>query len=242
MDFYNDLKEKFIKVINENNIDVNSEVITTIKLKPSEAIGTPDRDDYPILKGKEILLNANCNGFIGQAYTDSPLEFKGSLDDVLNLDLKVEKNIPIFIATLNSVLRRLDLIDRTIHCKNDEPKECAKHFSLSLKEEYKDKNIALIGLQPAILNELSGEFNIRVLDLDEENIGREKCSVIIEHGIDDYEKVISWADVVLVTGSTCCNGSIVNFINLKVPVYFYGTSIAGTAHLMNLNRLCFCAK
>lgn len=231
---------KFTKLEFKKKID--NEVITTTKLKPNEAIGKPDRKDYPILKGKEVLLNAEFKGFIGQAYTDSPKNFKGSLKEVLELDLKIERNMPIFIATLNSVMRSLELCDRTIHCKDKEPRECAIKFSKFLKKNYNKKKIALIGLQPGILSEISKDFNVRVLDLDKDNIGSEKCGAIIEHGIKDYESVISWADIVLATGSTVCNETITSFLNINKPVYFYGTSIAGIAKIMNLDRLCFCAK
>lgn len=242
MEFYNEVKEKFINMIKENNIDVNEEVVLTRKLKPHEAIGYPERKDYPILKGKEALLNSNYKGFIGQAYTDSPKVFKGTLQEILDLDLSIEENTPIFIATLNAVLRSLNLIDKTVHCKDGEPKECAIKMLDEMEDKFKNKNIALIGLQPGILNELSKKFNVRVLDLDKDNIGKEKCSVIIEDGIEKYNEVVNWADIILATGSTSSNGSIVNFLNLDKPVYFYGTTIAGIAYLMNLNRLCFCSK
>lgn len=242
MEFYNELKEKFIDIIKKNNISLDEQIITTVKLKPHEAIGCPERDDYPILKGKEVLVNAEYNEYIGQAYTSTPKNFKGSLRDVLNLDLSESFNKTIFIAALNAVIRSLDVIDRTIHCKDEEPKKCAEQFNQFLKDDYKDKNIALIGLQPGILNELSKDFAVRVLDLDDDNIGMVKCGVKIEHGIKDYESVINWADLILTTGSVCVNGSIVDFLNLKKPIYFYGTSIAGVAYIMNLDRLCFCAK
>lgn len=242
MGFYNEVKKRFNDLIIKNNIDINVDLVATFKLKAAEAIGTPSRKDYPILKGREHLINAEFKGFIGQAYTDQPSSFKGNLKDVLELDLNTNSNKAIFVATINAVLKSLGLIDKTVHCKDDEPKECAKSFIKFLKDAHKKEKIALIGLQPAILHELSKKFKLRVLDLDEDNIGKEKSTVIIEHGINDYEDVINWADVILVTGSTCCNGTVVNFIDMNKQVYFYGTSIAGIAYLMNLNRLCFCAK
>ena len=242
MKFYDEIKEKFINIIKENNLDINEEVILTKKLTPKEAIGNPDRDDYPILKGKEVLLNSNYKGFIGQAYTDNPKDFKGTLKDILDLDLSLEDNLPVFIATLNAVLRSLNLINGTIHCKDDEPKECAKKIFNEMKKSYKGKNIALIGLQPGILNALSKEFNVRVLDLNDKNIGEKKCNVAIEHGIYDFDDVVNWADVLLATGSTSCNGTITNILNVNKPIYFYGTSISGIAYIMGLKRLCFCSK
>ena len=51
--------------------------------------------------------------------------------------------------------------------------------------------------------------------------------------------VCDWADLVLCTGSTVCNGSIVNFLHLKDKILFYGTTLAGAAALMGLPRICF---
>ena len=47
------------------------------------------------------------------------------------------------------------------------------------------------------------------------------------------------SDLLLVTGSTICNGSIVNFIPYKEKTLFYGTTLAGAAYLMNLPRICY---
>ncbi|WP_236887593.1 hypothetical protein [Metaclostridioides mangenotii] len=63
-----------------------------------------------------------------------------------------------------------------------------------------------------------------------------------EDGIKDYKDVVEWADVIICTGSTLCNHSIVNFLFLEKPVYFYGTTIAGASEILGLDRLCFCSK
>ncbi len=39
-------------------------------LNPKEAIGTPDRNDYPILKGKELIIEATFKDAKGQSFTD----------------------------------------------------------------------------------------------------------------------------------------------------------------------------
>ncbi|KUK31194.1 MAG: Uncharacterized protein XD63_1543 [Thermoanaerobacterales bacterium 50_218] len=52
---------------------------------------------------------------------------------------------------------------------------------------------------------------MRVLDLDPDNRGKTKYGVLIEDGEKDLDEVINWAEVLLVTGSTVVNGTIVNF-------------------------------
>ena len=139
-------------------------------------------------------------------------------------------------------MKHLNLIEKTIHCKDEEPEICALEFDKFTEANYKDKKIAIIGYQPAILEALSKKHNVRILDLNPEHVGKERYGVKVEDGIDDYEDVVlNWADVIYCTGSTLCNGSIVNFLNLDKEVIFFGTTIAGVAKILNLKRACFCS-
>ncbi len=74
--------------------------------------------------------------------------------------------------------------------------------------------------------------------MDPDNIGTSKFDVVVE-GPEATAEAVSWADLLLVTGTTLVNGTIDNFLNQK-PILFYGATIAGAAHLMNWDR--FCAK
>lgn len=44
-------------------------------LTAEEAIGRPEHDDYPLLKGKERMMEARFKGAAGQAYTDRSINF-----------------------------------------------------------------------------------------------------------------------------------------------------------------------
>ena len=241
MNIYDQLKLELKNILAENNLSQETILITSKTLTDEEAIGITQRKDFPILTGKEIMLQAEFRGSIGQAFTSAPTVFSGSLDEITNLNLNEDDHAKgLFIASLNAIMRYLNLNDKTIHCKNDEPEICGKKFKESLKKDYKDAKIALIGYQPAILENLAEDYNIRVLDLSPVNVGKEKFGIKIQHGIDDYEEVVlDWADLILCTGSTICNGSIVQFLNLDKPVIFFGTTIAGPAEILGLKRLCF---
>ena len=63
------------------------------------------------------------------------------------------------------------------------------------------------------------------------------AGVTIEDG-QNYEEAIAWATVILCTGSTIINGTITHFSEAGKPVYFYGTTIAGAAVILGLQRLC----
>lgn len=242
MEFYLDVQEKFKKIIKENNLNNEDIVVSTNILTVEEAIGIPERKDFPLLNGKEVLIQAKFKNAIGQAYTDSPSIYSGSIEEILKLDLSDNRNKVLFISALNAVLRYLKLIENTIHCKNEEPEECAKDIVNYIKDKYGNIKIGVVGFQPAIIENIEKKFSIRVLDLDSNNIGKIRYNTLIEDGNKKLEEVISWSDIMLVTGSTITNGSIVNFLELRNPVLFYGTTIAGAAYLKGLNRICFCSK
>lgn len=241
MNIYDKLKTELSKILDENNLSKENIIIKSKTLTAEEAIGITERKDFPILTGNEIMLEAEFKGSIGQAFTLSPTVFKGTLEEIVNLDIDNDDHARgLFIASLNAIMKYLNLTDRTVHCKNDEPELCGKEFKEHFKEKYIDKKIAIVGYQPSIIENLSKEFNIRVLDLSPENLGKEKFGIKIENGIDDYDEVVlDWADLVLCTGSTLANGSIVHFLDLDKPVIFFGTTIAGAADLLGLKRLCF---
>lgn len=242
MEFYTELQQNMKEIVSQNNLDDEDILISTTTLTTEEAIGITKRKDFPLLNGKEVLMEAKFKDSIGQAFTDSPTAFNGSIRDVLNLDISDNRNKVLFIASLNAVLKHLNLIENTIHCKNEEPEECGKDVVKYIKNKYGNVKIGMVGFQPAIIDNLRKDFSMRALDLDKNNIGKKKYGLLIEDGRTNTNEVIKWAEILLVTGSTVTNGTIVNFLNIQKPVLFYGTTIAGVAYLKGLNRICFCSK
>lgn len=241
INFYNELLEKFKGIIEENEI-INERIKVKGKaLKPEQAIGNPSRQDYPILKGKEMLMEAEFKGSKGQAFTDMPGEFSGAIEEIISRPLKTNFDRAVLIATVNAVCKYLNIADRSIHCKNEEPEKCSEALVKYIKKNYGSPKVAIIGFQPAMLQRLSKNFQVRVVDIDEDNIGKIKLGARIEDGRIKTEDLLKWCDVVLATGSTIANSTITNFLKDK-PVIFYGTTIAGAAALMNLNRFCECGK
>ena len=105
------------------------------------------------------------------------------------------------------------------------------------------QRIGLIGYQPALLDMLShSEYEVRVLDLNPANIGQERYGVPVEDGAKAQKSVIDWADMILCTGSTLCNGTIVDYLDIGKEVLFFGITIAGSAPLLGVKRVCFADK
>ena len=60
--FYQELKKRFFKVLKENGLLAEQVHLTTRALSPEEAIGITTRKDFPILTGKDVMVQAECAG------------------------------------------------------------------------------------------------------------------------------------------------------------------------------------
>jgi len=240
MDFYQDIKEKFCHLVKEDNLwSSRVNVVNVRSLTPQEVIGNPERNDFPLLKGKEVMIQADFKGSLGQAFTDMPGNYSGRLQEVFEMPLINNFQRAIFVASINAVLRHLNFISKTIHCRDKEPGECAVHLIDYVKERFDNPRIAFIGLQPAMIAALRHNFEIRVVDLDVDNIGKRKAGVLIE-SISKTKEILSWGNVVLATGTTVVNNTLTSLL-IKKPIIFYGVTISGIAYLMGYEQYCFCS-
>jgi uncharacterized protein (DUF4213/DUF364 family) len=228
----------------ERLLDVEVSVLVK-PLTSEEAIGKPGRRDFPIIIGKERVIEATILKSKGHAYTDSPRDFLGTLKDVLDLELTSNHNRAIYIATLNAVLVSLRMVDKTIHCKNEEPEECALEIADFLLKKYGKTDVGLIGLNPAIAERLIDVFGIGhvcITDLSRDNIGRLKFGVEIWDGNTRTEDLINRSGVIIFTGTTLVNdtfGRIWNLIQSGRKKYLvYGVTAAGVCELLGIERIC----
>lgn len=247
MDLLRDIKRRFIvelESLDSRCKDLNDEVVISSPLCSKEALGDPERDDFPLLRGKEVLMQAVYRGTAGQAFTAASGSFQGCLGDVLELPLQGVFQRAVFVSTMNAVLQDLGMVDGTVHCKNEGPRECASRMGLWIKEQNVDK-VGLVGMQPAILEALVnalGPERVMVSDLIE--TGKVRYGVKVLDGMDS-SRMFEECRLVLITGSTLVNGTIDGLMETalshKVHVAFYGTTIAGAAYLLGLERQCFCS-
>jgi hypothetical protein len=238
-DIYGQLKGRALDLWREEGLLEEKIHIRARALTTREAIGNPEHRDFPIQKGKEKLMQADFRDAGGQAFTDRYGDYEGTLKQVLDLPMENNHQRAVFVASLNAVLRHLGLIEGTLHCRDEEPVQCGKALIPYLKDSYSGARIAQVGFQPRMVENLSTTHPLRVLDMDPDNIGKVKFGVTIESA-DHTEDAINWADLLLVTGTTLVNGTILPILGDK-PVIFYGTTIAGAAHLMGWERFCPCS-
>ncbi len=190
-------------------------------------------DEYALIRGPEVLIECEINGFKGHAFTPYPLSYKSTLSRLVNdLDLGNIGWRGIFFATLNALLTMLGIIDGGTHCKGKEPELCGVELADYLLRSYgSNVSILHIGYHPGHVKALVSRFrNVYVTDLNKDVIGKVKYGVRIIDGFKNNE-LIKYVDIILITGSAIVNKTIYGIINEvfkegKVGV-IYGVSAKG---------------
>jgi hypothetical protein len=236
IEIYDGLRRKALGVFREQRILDETIAIRARTLSPVEAIGNPEGDDFPLQKGRERLMQAEFRGAVGQAFTDRFGDYEGTLAEILGMPLVNNYRRAVFVAALNAVLRHLRVVEGTVHCRDGGPEECSRILAAHIRERFNRVRITQVGFQPRMVQALAESFPLRVLDLDPDNIGKEKFGVLVE-GPESTEEAVDQADLLLVTGTTLVNHTIGRFLGPK-PVVFYGTTIAGASCLMGWDRFC----
>ena len=201
-------RERFEQLVTKSSLP-DPEIRVLVKtLTPEEAIGRPGRRDFPITLGQERVIEAEFAGAKAHAFTDSPKEFVGQLGDVVNLPLDSNSNRAIFVGVLNAVLRYLGIIEKTLHCRDEEPEQCANEIAAFLKCKYHNATVGLVGLNPAIAESLAkgfGASKVKITDLNPDNMGKSKHGVEIWDGTTRTKHLVEASDVVLLTGTMLAN-------------------------------------
>ncbi len=236
MDVYGRLKEALQKEVERNDLSGQNISVRCKALSSEEAIGTPEHDDYPLVKGREVMVEAVFNGARGQAFADEFENRDYSVDELLSMSLDSNKARASFVSGLNAVCRHLELCDKTVHCRNEEPKRCAEQLPDFIGPR---DRILVVGYQPRFVEYLSKGHEIRVLDLDHDNIGSNRFGVEIEPP-EAAPEAMDWCRMIFATGSTVVNGTIEDVLTQGKPVLFYGVTISGPARILNLDTYCQC--
>ena len=241
-EIYDILRRRFVALCEAHGLtdERGNGEIRVKALNAQQAIGDPEADDFPLQKGKERLMHAELGSGKGQAFTDQYGDFTGRLYDVLEMPLTNNYRRAVFVAALNAGLNYMGEASATVHCRDREPALCSEETAQYIREHYGRVRIAQFGFQPRLVETLQKEYEHRVVDLDPDNIGTVRGKVLIE-GPESTAEAIDWADLLLVTGTTLVNDTIDQFLGSK-PVLFFGTTIAGAAHLMNWARICPLSK
>jgi uncharacterized protein (DUF4213/DUF364 family) len=241
-----EVKEKIQDIVARHHLGDSAVRVTIGTLSVKQAIGSPRRQDFALLQGKEVMIEAEFLGSYGQAFTVRPEDFNGSLHDILDLNLDADNHRAIFVATLNAVAAHLKMVARTRHCHDEEPEECASQMARHILADTGMVRVGLIGFQPAILENLVltfGAENVRCTDLNPDNVGAVKYGIEIWDGKNDTVRLIEWSQLVLATSSTIVNNTFDDIrrqtISQGKRLIIFGVTGAGIAAMTGLEILCF---
>jgi uncharacterized protein (DUF4213/DUF364 family) len=164
---------------------------------------------------------------------------------VLDLPLASNRERSIYVATLNATLKYLNFVENTIHCKDEDPEKCGKEVASQLLKRWGKVKVGFIGLNPAIAENLIETFgieNVRITDLNKQNVNSFKYGVKVWDGNEMTKDLVKQSDVILITGTTFVNGTFDPIMrgvqNDQKDYLIYGVTGAGICQLMGLNRIC----
>lgn len=236
---------KLVGIVHQEGLLDTRVTVWARPLTPEEAIGEPERRDFPIITGKERMIEARVLGARGHAFTDAPREQSASVAEVLEFPLDSNARRAVVIATMNAILRHLGQVGATVHCKDEDPEECAAEMSTTLRKRFGATEVGLVGLNPAIAERLVDTFgpeHVQITDLNPDNIGQPKFGVEVWDGASRTGDLVRASDLLLVTGTTLVNDT---FDSVRRPAEAagkafipYGVTAAGVCHLMDIERLC----
>lgn len=121
------LRSELLRLTVDFGLGAEEVVVTTPT--PTEAIGNPEDRDYPIITGRETMLQAVVRDAAGQAFTDMAGEYSASVQEIANMPLTNNFRRAVFAATLNAVVRYAGLVDVSRHCKDEAPGDVRKKWA-----------------------------------------------------------------------------------------------------------------
>ncbi|NLE73727.1 MAG: hypothetical protein GX604_03735 [Actinobacteria bacterium] len=245
-DIFNALRTKLLRLTDELGLGADEVVITT-PLTATEAIGNPEDRDYPIITGRETMLQAVVRDAAGQAFTDMAGNFSAPVRDIATMPLANNFRRAIFVATLNAVCRYAGLLEVSRHCRDTAPRRCAEDVFQYITNNFgSDDNlrILVVGFQPRLIERMAASYDVRVTDLDSTNVGQKRFGATV-YNAEKTPELLEWCNLALVTGTTLANGTIAPFVERAqsgLPTLFYGVTIGGAARLLNLAHVCPCGN
>jgi len=243
-DLYNKIRSGFLNLPGVQEL-LDDEITVKADLHPERTL-MPE-GDVPSEAGRpEYRVFAEYKGVIGEAYAEaaninsvnssSAVLYSGSLKKVLDIPASDNGISPVTIASINAVMCYLNLCPGSFP---DDP-QIREKYAQSLCEhvvsEHGKKNIILVGYDGYIVKKFMDEgLDFWTMDKDPDNITKDRFHhVIVNSGKYNREACFAWGKVFIITGSTLCNGTIVQYLDKGKDLLFYGITCSGTAALLGL--------
>ena len=181
-------------------------------------------------------MTAVIRGTCGQAYTETPESFQGTLKEALEIP-PTEKGISaVTISALNAAMNILGLAPGTFPEEEQSRIDYADALCRYVAEKHGKSNIILVGYDGYLVKRFVEEgFDFWTMDRDPANITQNRFHhVVVNNAKRNRESSFVWGKYFVVTGSTLCNGTILHYLDSGKELLFYGITCAGAATLLNL--------
>ena len=233
-EIYDELKYRFTTLYGVEEL-MEQPVVIVPDNEPETTL-LPEGDVISAVNRPEYRVTAKICGSKGEAYTECPEGFEGTLGQVLKLPVS-EKGIDArILASMNAVMNHLGLCPGTM---SEDPKDLAEYADALCRHitvEYGTGNLVLVGYDGYLVKRFMDEkLDFWTLDRNPEHITKDRFHhVIVNSGRYNRESCQAWGRLLIVTGSTFCNGTVTQFLDMGLPVLFYGITCAAAATLLEL--------
>ncbi len=219
--------------------------LTIRPLHPDEAIGPTASPELAIKRGPEKVIQAEVDGVIGQAFTEQPASWSGTVQQALQLSLTTIQHRAFVVAAINALMKATNRCTGSAHCRDGDPEACGDCLVKEIEQRFPQPVVGMFGFQPFLIKALVDRFGpkcVLVADLNPTNIGQTKAGVRIMDGEKDAERIATDCTFGLCTGSSIVNGTFDELWQLfsrhRKPVLFFGNTISGIAALLGFDRYC----
>lgn len=212
------------------------ETVSVAASAEPESTLRPENDPPSTVARPEYCVTATLCGVKGEAFTENPEDFYGTLEQALQIP-PTEKGISaVTIAALNAAVSYLHLAPGTF------PEGEAARFAYAdalcryVTEHYGKSNLVLVGYDGYLVKRFMDEgMDFWTMDRDPDHITQDRFHhVVVNNAKRNRESSFIWGRFFIVTGSSLCNGTILHYLGSGKELLFYGITCAGAATLLKL--------
>ena len=234
-DLYQEILSKFYQLDGSEAL-LDEPVLVTVSEEPERTL-RPEGDPPSTVARPEYCVTALFGGTKGEAFCEKPAAFRGTLKEALEIPPEEKGISAVTISALNAALNRLGLCPGTFPEGEQAHSDYAEALCRYVTENYGESNLVLIGYDGYLVKRFMDEkLSFWTLDRDPDNIAQDRFDhVIVNSAKRNRESAFAWGKLLIVTGSTLCNGTIVQYLNSGKDLLFYGITCAGAATLLNLS-------
>lgn len=234
-EIYDQIRERFLALPGVS--DLLGEIVNIRGNRLPEITLMPEGDVPSNVNRPEYCTVAKLKDVKGEAYSETPADFYGTLKELLDLPLAGRGIDARVLAGINAAMKCLGLIENSeLPDDHEIHRRYANKIFDEVTEKYGKEKIVLVGYDGYIVQRFMEEpLDFWTLDRNPDNITKDRFNhVIVNSGKVNRDSSFTWAKILIVTGSTLCNGTILPYLECENDVKFYGITFAGASRLLNL--------